>query len=167
MLLQSINQKSFAFAALAVLTAVSLPSSSALAEGPFARFAGHWRGTGKISMSDGTKESITCRGSYAVADAGATLMQSLTCASASYKVEVSSQVQAQGDKLSGSWSETSRGVSGSVSGSVAGGIILATVTGATFSAGLSLKVTGGAQYVDIKPSGTTDITEVTVTMKRS
>ncbi len=165
MLLKSINHKSFAFAAVTTLAVISM-AQQAYAEGPFARFAGHWRGTGKISMSDGTKELISCRGTYSVGDAGASLTQSLVCASASYKVEVSSQVEAQGGRLSGSWSEATRGASGSVSGTVSGGVIRAVVTGGTFSAGLSLAVSGNTQNVVIRPQGSTDIVGVTVTLRR-
>ncbi len=165
MLLQSFHHKSFAFAVLA-LAAISLQVSEADAAGPFARFAGRWRGDGKISMSDGTKETIRCRVIYSVSNAGTTLTQNLTCASQSYKFDVSSQVQAQGQQLSGTWTETSRNVTGSVSGRVTDGTILATVTGATFSAGLSLAVRGGSQYVRIQPQGTTDVVDVTVTLRR-
>lgn len=166
MLLQSINHKTFAFTMVAALAAVSLQVREAHAEGPFARFAGHWRGDGKISMADGTKESIRCRVTYSIANAGTTLTQVLICASQSYKFDVNSQVQAQGRQLSGSWTETTRNVTGSVSGSVADGTILAIVTGATFSAGLSLNIRGNSQYVRIRPQGTTDVADVSVALKR-
>jgi hypothetical protein len=167
MLLKSINRKSFALAVVTALAVASLQTAPAYADGPFEHFAGHWRGSGKISMADGTQESISCRGAYSVGDAGATLIQNLTCASASYKVEVSSQVQAQGGQLSGSWTETTRSVTGSVSGTVSGSTIRAIVTGATFTAGLSLVVNGSSQFVSIKPEGVTDIVSVTVSLKRS
>lgn len=166
MLLKTINHKSFAFAAVTALAAVSFQASAAHAEGPFSRFAGHWRGSGKISLSDGSHESISCRGTYAVGDAGATLNQSLTCASASYKVEISSTVQAQGNQLSGSWSETTRGVTGTVSGTISGGTVRAIVNGGTFSAGIAINVSGNSQTVNIRPQGGTDIIGVTVSMRR-
>ncbi|HEY1736106.1 MAG TPA: hypothetical protein VGG12_05625 [Methylovirgula sp.] len=164
MLLKSITQKSFLSAATAAVLALQI--APALADGPFQKFVGTWRGDGRIAMRDGTKESIRCRVSYAVAGGGTLLSQSLVCASQSYKFNVESQVRADGNQLSGSWTETSRDVTGSVSGTVADGTIVGTVTGATFSAGLSLTVRGNSQFVQIKPSETTDVDNVTVTLHR-
>jgi hypothetical protein len=166
MLLQSIKRKTFAFAVVAAVASVSLQVDAAHAEGPFARFAGHWRGDGKISLSNGTHESIRCRVNYAVGNAGTVLAQDLVCASQSYKFDVRSEVQAQGSALSGTWSETTRGVTGAVSGRVGGGTIQATVSGGTFSAGLALTVRGSTQYVTIRPSGPTDVVGVSVVLKR-
>jgi hypothetical protein len=161
MLLKSITQKSIILAAMAALAVFALQVRPAEADGPFQKFAGTWRGDGRISMSDGTKETIRCRVSYgvggAVGGAGTLLSQSLVCASQSYKFNVESQVRTDGSQLTGSWTETSRNVTGSVSGTVNDGTILATVTGATFSAGLSLTVRGNSQYVEIKPSESTDV----------
>lgn len=166
MLLKSITRKSFILAAVAALAAAVVQIVPAEAAGPFSKFAGTWHGDGKISMQDGTKESIRCRVTYAVANAGTLLGQTLVCASQSYKFNVNSQVQADGSQLSGTWTETTRQVTGSVSGTVTDGTITGTVSGATFSAGLSLAVRGNNQFVRIKPSGTTDVVDVTVTLHR-
>jgi hypothetical protein len=165
MLLKTINHKTFAFVAVTALAAVSF-QTAAYAEGPFARFAGHWRGNGKITLSNGSHESISCRGTYAVGGGGASLTQNLTCASASYKVEVSSTVTAQGNQLSGTWSETTRGVTGSVSGTVSGNTIRAVVNGGSFAAGIGISVSGNSQNVTIRPEGGTDIVGVQVSLRR-
>lgn len=166
MLLQSFNRKSFAFAVLATLAGVSMQAGPAFAAGPFSAFAGVWSGGGTISMSNGTHERIRCRVIYSVRDAGSALIQSLVCASDSYKFDVKSDVQSDAGSLSGSWTETTRNVTGQVSGHVGNGIIRATVMGATFSAGLSLAVRGNAQSVLIEPQGTTDVVQVKVRLKR-
>lgn len=149
---------------MAALAASFVQIAPAAAGGPFQKFAGTWRGDGRISMQDGTKESIRCRVTYAVA--GPMLSQVLVCASQSYKFNVNSEVQADGGKLSGTWTETTRQVTGSVTGTVSDGSIVGTVSGATFSAGLSLTVRGNSQYVRILPAGTTDVVDVTVTLHR-
>ncbi len=166
MWLQSFKQKSFAFAVVAALAAVSVQTCEAYAEGPFSQFAGVWSGGGTIALSNGTRERIRCRVTYSVANAGTLLQQSLVCASDSYKFDVSSQVQVQGSQLSGSWTETTRNVTGNVSGRVGDGIIRATVMGATFSAGLSLAVRGNSQSVVIRPQAGTDVLEVLVRLRR-
>ena len=166
-MLQSINRKSFALAVFAAAASLSLQVAVAHADGPFATFAGHWRGDGKISVSNGPQESIRCRVTYTTGNAGTVLGQDLLCASRSYKFDVRSEVQSNGNKVTGTWSETTRGVTGSVSGHVGNGTIQAVVSGGPFSAGLALTVRGNTQYVKIKPSGATDVVDVTITLKRS
>jgi hypothetical protein len=171
MLLHSFNRKSFTFAVVAALATVSLQTpptpAQAREHGPFARFAGTWSGDGTITMSNGTRERIRCRVRYSVVGAGTGLTQDLVCASQSYKFDVSSQVRAAGSQLTGSWTETSRNVTGSVSGHVRDGVIQATVMGAAFSAGLSLSIHGRSQYVIIRPQGGTDVADVSVVLRRS
>ncbi len=165
-MLQSFNRKSFAFAVATALASLTLQVGVAHAAGPFAKFAGQWRGSGKITVSNGPQESIRCRGTYQAGNAGTVLGQNLVCASRSYKFDVRSEVQAQGSKVSGTWSETTRGVSGDVSGHVGNGTIQAVVSGGTFTAGLALTVLGNRQYVTIRPQGATDVTGVSVTLRR-
>lgn len=165
-MLQSFNRKSFTFAVATALASLSLPVGVAHAAGPFAKFAGKWRGNGKITVSNGPQESIRCRVTYQIANAGTVLAQNLVCASRSYKFDVRSDVQADGSKVSGTWSETTRGVTGNLSGRVGNGSIQAVVSGGTFTAGLSLTVQGNRQYVTIRPDGATDVTGVSVTLRR-
>lgn len=167
MLLQSFKRKSFAFAVMAALAAVSMQTREAHAEGPFAKFSGAWSGGGTISMTNGTRERIRCRVIYSVANAGTALRQNLVCASDSYKFDVKSDVRSEAGTLSGSWTETTRNVTGSVSGQVANGVIRATVMGVAFSAGLSLAVRGDAQSVVIEPHGGTDVVAVMVRLTKS
>ncbi len=88
-------------------------------EGPFFGLSGYWSGSGTITMSNGAAERIRCRATYAVNGAGRALQQTLRCASDSYRLDISSNVVSEGGALSGSWSEATRGVSGSISGSPA------------------------------------------------
>lgn len=165
-MLKSFNRKSFAYAVMAALTSLTLQAGAAHAEGPFTKFAGHWRGDGKITVSNGPQESIRCRVTYQTGNAGTVLGQDLICASRSYKFDVRSEVQAEGSRISGTWSETTRGVTGSVSGRAGNGSIQAVVSGGAFSAGLALTVRGNRQYVTIRPSGATDVTGVSMTLRR-
>ncbi len=74
----------------------------------FALLAGAWTGSGSIALSDGSTERLRCRAIYRVEGAG--LQQSLRCASDSYKFELSSDLISQGSRISGTWSESSRGL---------------------------------------------------------
>src|SRR5436853_2655022 len=105
------------FAVVTLFVATVSGSVSYAQSGPFAGMAGVWAGGGTITLDDGSSERIRCRATYAVGAGGNGLNQSLTCASDSYRFNLSSNVVARGDVLSGTWSETSRNVSGNVEGS--------------------------------------------------
>src|SRR5471032_2332793 len=102
------------FAAVTMFAASCCGSASYAQSGPFTGLAGVWSGGGTITLDDGSSERIRCRATYAVGAGGAGLNQTLTCASDSYKFNLSSNVVAQGSTLSGTWSESSRGVSGTL-----------------------------------------------------
>jgi hypothetical protein len=127
--------------------------------------AGTWSGAGTISTSSGGSERIRCRARYVVGEGGRAFQQALTCASDSYKFEISSTVQAQGGTVTGTWSEATRGVSGNLSGRISGPNISARVEAAGFSAGVAVNTSGHSQSVVIRPQGT-DVTDVSVSLHK-
>jgi hypothetical protein len=148
--------------------ALALPlfaSSSYAQSGPFAPLAGTWSGEGTITTSNGGSERIRCRARYAVGEGGRAFQQALTCASDSYKFEISSNVVAEGTGVTGTWSEATRGVSGNLSGRISGPNISARVDGSGFSAGVAVNTRGRSQSVNIQPHGT-DVTDVTVSLHK-
>jgi hypothetical protein len=149
----------------AVLAAsmILLASPGQAQSGPFANLAGGWTGNGKILIKDGGSESIRCRATYTVA--GADLNQVLRCASDSYRFDLTTNVTASGNNLSGSWSETSRNVNGTLGGKVSGGEIEALVEANGFAASLSVKTSGNKQTIAIR-SQNTDLRGVDITLTR-
>jgi len=133
--------------------------------GPFAGFSGAWSGNGTVALSDGTTERIRCKADYKVDGSGLALKQSLHCASDSYKFDLSSNVQSQGDQISGYWSEASRNVNGSLQGTAGGGRIEVFVQAAGFAASLTLQTNGNKQTVQISSKG--EIKGVNITMVKS
>jgi hypothetical protein len=138
------------FAALTLLVATVSGSASYAQSGPFAGMAGNWSGGGTVTLDDGSTERIRCRATYAVGAGGAGLNQTLTCASDSYKFNLSSNVLAQGGALSGTWSESSRGVNGTLEGRGANGNFQVLASAPGFTANLSLATHGNRQSVVIK-----------------
>ncbi len=133
--------------------------------GPFAGFSGAWAGNGTVALSDGTTERIRCKADYKVDGTGLGLKQSLHCASDSYKFDLTSDVQSQGDRISGYWSEASRNVNGSLQGTAGGGRIEVFVQAAGFAASLTLQTNGNRQTVEISSKG--EIKGVNITMVKS
>jgi hypothetical protein len=137
------------FASLTLLVATVSSSASYAQSGPFAGMAGNWSGGGTVTLDDGSSERLRCRATYAVGAGGNGLNQSLTCASDSYKFDLSSNVIAQGGALSGTWSESSRGVNGSIEGRAANGRFQVVASAPGFTANLSLTTQGNRQSVVI------------------
>jgi hypothetical protein len=152
--------------AAATLFAVSMSGSASYAQsGPFAGMAGNWSGGGTVTLDDGSSERIRCRATYSVGAGGTGLNQSLTCASDSYKFNLSSNVTAQGSQLSGSWSESSRGVNGSLEGHGSNGNLQVVANAPGFSANISLTTRGNRQSVVIRAES--QFKNATISLSRS
>jgi hypothetical protein len=138
------------FAVAALLIASVWASASYAQSAPFAGMAGNWSGAGTVTLDDGSTERIRCRASYAVGAGGNGLQQSLTCASDSYKFNLTSNIMAQGSAVSGTWSESSRNINGNLEGRSGGGNFQVVATAPGFTAHLSLTTRGNKQTVVIR-----------------
>ncbi|WP_456618908.1 hypothetical protein [Bradyrhizobium sp. P5_C12] len=135
--------------AAAVLFAASIANSESKAQsGPFAPMAGSWSGGGTVMLDDGSTERIRCRAKYA--PIGPTMEMSLTCASDAYKFNLGANVRAEGNAITGSWSEASRNISGSLQGRGGGGNFEVVASTAGFNANIGLKTSGSKQTVTIR-----------------
>lgn len=135
--------------AAAIVLAASFAASPGHAQsGPFAGLAGSWSGGGTVTLDDGSKERIRCRATYA--PRGAEMNMTLTCASDAYKFALSANVVDQGGAISGSWSESSRNVSGSLQGRGGGGNFEVVAAAAGFNANISLRTAGNKQSIGMR-----------------
>jgi hypothetical protein len=144
----------------------SAVSNAEAAGGAFSELAGYWSGEGTISVTSGANERIRCKATYSVDASGDSLNQTLRCASDSYRLDISSNVVASGGSVSGTWTEATRSATGNIQGRISGGQVSGTIVGVGFTAGLSLSTRGKTQSVTIRPSGSTDIRDVTITMRK-
>ena len=140
------------FAAAAMLIALSWSGgrSHAQSGGAFAGMAGVWSGAGTVTLDDGSTERIRCRATYAIGEGGNGMQQTLTCASDSYKFNLSSNVEARGSAISGTWSEASRNINGSIEGRSGGGVFQVVASAPGFTANLTLTTRGNKQSVVIR-----------------
>ncbi len=162
-----LNSKSTVSVLGPLLVLAGLICTASAAGGPFADYAGYWSGEGTIAVASGANERIRCKATYAVDASGSQLNQTLRCASDSYKLEISSNVVASGGSVSGSWSEATRSATGNIQGRISDGRVSGTIVGVGFTAGLSLTTHGRTQSVSIRPTGSTDIRDVSITMRKS
>lgn len=156
------------FGRLAVVALGSLPllGAPAQAAGPFQGFAGNWHGGGTITMTSGSREKIRCRGTYAVKADSQAMSIDLLCASDSYRVNITSNVVAQGSSFSGQWQETTRQVQGNVTGtSPQPGQIQANLEGMGFGMQFSARVAGRRQDLVLQAQGT-EVQTVSIALSR-
>lgn len=137
-----------AFAAAAFFVTALASTTGHAQSGPFAGMAGTWSGGGSVILDDGSSERIRCRATYRVG--GPRMTMSLTCASDAYKFNLAADVQAEGNVVSGVWSESSRNVNGSLQGRGGGGNFQVIASGPGFNADISMRTSGNRQSVSIR-----------------
>jgi hypothetical protein len=152
-------------AAFAVAFLLLSAQAHAQGAGPFGAMPGAWSGGGTISLANGANERIRCRAAYDVGSGGRALQLSIRCASDSYNFDLAGSVVYQGGAVTGTWSESTRGVGGTVSGRAGGNQIQVYAQGSGFSAGLSMATHGNRQSIEIRPTGV-DITAVSIALAR-
>jgi hypothetical protein len=138
------------FAAAALFIAGLSCTASHAQSGPFAGMAGNWTGGGTVTLDDGSTERIRCRSSDAVGAGGNGLNLSLTCASDSYKFDLAGNVLSERGALTGTWSESSRGINGTLEGRGANGDFQLVASAAGFSASLAIVTRGNRQSIAIR-----------------
>ena len=143
----------------------ALPISPSNASTLFAGMSGSWTGAGRITMSDGTSEPIKCKATYTVDNSDTTLVQVLRCASDSYRFNVKSNIDSDGDALSGEWTETTYNLGGSFTGKAVGQKIEGKVRGSGLLVGVAMLTNGGVQRVRILSQGT-EMREVNLKLNR-
>ncbi|WP_371821819.1 hypothetical protein [Bradyrhizobium sp. 41S5] len=110
--------------------------------------AGTWSGAGTVTLDDGSSERIRCRATYHVG--GPRMTMGLTCASDAYKFNLAADVQAEGNAVTGSWSESSRNVNGDLRGRGGGGNFQVVASAPGFNADIAMRTAGNKQSVTIR-----------------
>ncbi len=136
-----------AFAAAAFFAA-STAAAYAQSGGPYAGMAGNWHGGGTVTLDDGSRERLRCRASYQVA--GINMTMALTCASDAYKFILGANIVDDRGQVTGSWTESSRNISGSLQGRGGGGNFQVVASTAGFNANISLRTAGNKQTVTMR-----------------
>jgi hypothetical protein len=152
---------------LFVLAYAESPPVSA-ASGPFAGFAGRWSGTGTIKPSDKPTERIRCDATYRpLGSSEHEVDLQLRCESDSYKFDLAGQFQAdEGNHISGSFTERTRGVGGTVVGSAQSARMQIHVESSAFSATMVLTTHGRSQSVAIDAQGGGQFVKASITLHR-
>jgi hypothetical protein len=139
----------------AVIVAASvLPGAAQFGERTplFEHLAGAWSGAGAAILSGGEPERMRCRVDY-TPTGPVQLHLSLRCATDSFALQVVSDLVRQGSAVSGTWTETGMGLSGSVSGVLGPDSLRANISAMGSTAALALSLRGSSQSISLSSDG--------------
>jgi hypothetical protein len=115
---------------------------------PFDKLAGRWIGEGRFGIRDGGTEAVKCRVTYILTGgSGDDLRQTIRCAAPSGSIEVQSLVKHADGKLTGTWKELSRDMSGQLSGEVTPKGYRVSIKGTELSANMTIILVGDTKQV--------------------
>jgi outer membrane receptor for ferric coprogen and ferric-rhodotorulic acid len=127
--------------------------------------AGSWAGSGLVTVVGSPPERLVCRVSYSTADR-AHLHLSLRCATDSLNLQIGSDIERQGETLSGTWSEANTGISGDVTGRVGASSLQVTIAGLGTTASMRMTLNGATQSISLVSEGQLTA-RATVTLRRA
>ncbi|MGQ0456908.1 MAG: hypothetical protein ACT4OU_07590 [Hyphomicrobium sp.] len=147
-------------ATLAVAAALAAPAPARA--DAFSALKGGWSGGGSAKFTGGQSEKLRCTARYS--GGGTNLALNIKCASASANINLTGNLSANGNRVSGGWNENSFGLSGSAAGSRSATGVRLKISGST-SGYLTLSVAGNSHSFALSSQGT-PLTGVHVSMRR-
>jgi hypothetical protein len=162
-------------AALAVLLAAAAvcgaavcgpAPASAVDVSPLEGLEGRWVGEGRLGVKGNPTEQVKCRVTYLYARAGDELKQTIRCASAGGSVEVQSAVSHVAGKLTGSWKELVRDLSGGLTGTVTPHGFKVKVRGDSLNANMDIVLINARQVIEIQFINNPTLIGLTLVLER-
>lgn len=138
-------------AALLALLVVPFGEIHAIEAPVIATLAGSWGGSGRISYTDGSSESIRCNAYYT--GGGNTLNMAIQCKSNSNAIHVRSKLRIDGARASGEWEERTFNANGTASGRVDGSSMSLSLGGGGFTGTMSVSFGKSSHSVSISTQG--------------
>ena len=133
------------------------------AESGLATLAGSWGGSGRISYTDGSSESIRCTAYYT--GGGAALRMAIQCRSDKNPIHIRSQLRVDGSRVSGQWEERTFNASGTASGKLGSNNLSLSISGGGFSGSMSVSFGRSSHSVNISAQGVA-LSRVTINFTR-
>ncbi len=137
--------------ALALLASWPLEVASAAETGAVGTLLGSWGGTGRISFTDGSSESIRCTAYYT--GGGTELRMAIQCQSERNPIHIRSRLKIEGSRASGEWDERTFNASGTASGSVSDNRISLNISGGGFTGSMSVSFSKSSHSLTISTEG--------------
>ena len=133
---------------LGIAVAVPALAADAIA---VSTLAGSWSGSGRISYTDGSSESIRCTANYT--GGGSDLRMAIQCKSDKNPINIRSRLRIEGRRATGDWEERTFNVSGTASGSAGPSSLSLNVSGGGFSGSMAVSFSKSSHNVTISTQG--------------
>lgn len=148
--------KPAAAALVTLMGSVTAPPVAVAADASplFKQLVGSWQGLGDLTLENGTRERLTCKGYYVLKSEGNGLSIATLCNSDTQKFEIRSLVAENGQSISGQWEERTFHASGQVSGSATDTSLKLSITGTIEGTiAIAIALTGKTHSVSVSAAG--------------
>jgi hypothetical protein len=148
-----------------VAVAASMPISPAYAveANAVATLIGSWGGSGRISYTDGSSESIRCTAYYT--GGGNELRMAIQCKSDKNPIHIRSKLRIDGNRASGEWEERTFNASGTASGSIGSNSLSLGISGGGFTGSMAVSFSKASHSVNVSAQGVA-MSRVTISFNR-
>lgn len=160
---QTIRTYASLWLVVAALSGLACFPPSALGQG-LGRLLGAWTGKGRVVFKAGKAESIKCNAYNRGENNELSLV--IRCASTSYKIEIRSKLQRDGEKLSGNWEERTYNATGTATGRMTDSALSLSISGGGFTGKMNVSYTQTSQTIRITTDGI-DMKSVDIDLARS
>lgn len=155
--------------AIGLLCGAAAVQAVAARSGPFADFPGRWSGGGIIRVKGqdtNTTERMRCSATYSSRGSHDVELE-LNCQSDNYRFDLSGSFRADSsNRISGRWSERTRGVGGTVSGRASGNTLQIQAESPSLNANLAMRTRSGRQGVSLNAVGGGQHVSATISLRR-
>ncbi len=153
--------------ALAVSGFVATENMAATPIDPLAHLAGRWVGNAVMTLSSGPQSNFKCIVTYLPRKDAPGLQQNLRCDDgADFKLHAATDLQVDGDKVSGHWQDKINEIEGTVAGNVTPTGFEVKLDGRFFQATMAVDGQGCDQSVKVMPQKSEMFRELAATLKK-
>lgn len=161
----SVSSACVSFIAVALVGAAnSFAAVDANASELFQKLDGTWRGTGKVILTGGNAQRISCKAYYNIRGNGSNLGFAIRCAAPSNKFELRGNVRDNRGTLSGTWEERTFNAVGKVSGTARPDRVNLAING-TVTGSMNISLSGSQQQVAISTK-TEGLKAISINLRR-
>ena len=155
--------RSAAFFGIAVMISMPIDAANAVESNAVATLIGSWGGSGRISYTDGSSESIRCTAYYT--GGGNELRMAIQCKSDKNPIHIRSKLRIDGNRASGDWEERTFNASGTASGSIGSSNLSLGISGGGFTGSMAVSFSKASHSVNVSAQGVA-MSRVTINFNR-
>ncbi|MBA2127018.1 hypothetical protein DLM45_12415 [Hyphomicrobium methylovorum] len=156
------------YVAVAALSSLAAPENRAAPPSdPLAGLAGRWVGMATMTSNSGPQSNFKCIVTYIPRRDAPGMRQTLRCDDgASFKLHAATDLELQGERLTGAWQDKINDIGGTVEGQLTPAGFDIQLSGQFFAAHMAVAGEGCAQSVKVLPKNSDVFRELAATLKK-